>query len=74
MHGSRLSIRWPLHACAVQGMKQSRFKQICRAGHHAYRWTALGYSAFQMYSNPWICQAILQALWAFSRLTLRNWV
>lgn len=58
----------------IKGMKQSRFKRVCTAGRHAYRWSALGYSAFQMYSNPWICQAIIQALWTFSRMTMRSWV
>jgi len=59
---------------AIQGMKQSRFRQLCRAGTYAYRWTAIGYSAFQMYSNPWIMQAIVSAIIAFSRMTLRPWV
>eukprot|EP00955_Chlamydomonas_euryale_P064353 358951-Chlamydomonas_euryale.AAC.10 len=61
-------------ACAMQGMKQSRFRQACRAGTYAYRWTALGYSAFQMYSNPWIMQAIVTAIMTFTRMTFRPWL
>ena len=37
----------------VQGMKQTRLKQICTYGRSAYRWSALTYSALQMYQNPW---------------------
>ncbi|GAX79357.1 hypothetical protein CEUSTIGMA_g6799.t1 [Chlamydomonas eustigma] len=59
---------------AVQSMKQAKFKQLCAVGWHVYRWSALGYSAFQMYTNPWIVQGIIRALFALSRMTMRSWM
>jgi len=56
---------------AMHSLKQSRFKQLCAIGRHVYRWSALTYSALQMYQNPWLIQAILTAIWTFSRLSLR---
>lgn len=56
---------------AFKSMKQSRFKQLCTVGRHAYRWTTLTYSALQMYQNPWVIQAIVTALWTISRTSLR---
>lgn len=35
-------------ACS-QGLKQSRIKQLCKVGRYVYRWSALSYSALQMY-------------------------
>ncbi|KAG1654209.1 hypothetical protein FOA52_010586 [Chlamydomonas sp. UWO 241] len=52
---------------SIKDMKRSRLHKLCTAGQKTYRWGALGYSAFQMYSNPWIYQAILTAMWHFSR-------
>ncbi len=43
-------------------MKQDRFKQLCNASWQAYRFTALGYSAFQVYTNPWIVQVRMTPL------------
>jgi hypothetical protein len=59
---------------AVRSMKQAKFKQLCAVGWHVYRWSALGYSAFQMYTNPWIVQGIIRALFALSRMTMRSWM
>jgi hypothetical protein len=35
-----------------------------------YRWGAIGYSAFQVYTNPWLCQAIMAALVGYCRLAM----
>lgn len=67
----RLSLMPPQLPCSffcLQSLKQSRFRQLCSYGRYAYRWTALTYSALQMYQNPWLVQAVCTALWTFSRL------
>jgi hypothetical protein len=40
-------------------------------GRHVYRWSALTYSALQMYQNPWLVQAVIGAVWTFSRIGMR---
>ncbi|GFH21751.1 uncharacterized protein HaLaN_19114, partial [Haematococcus lacustris] len=56
---------------ALQGLKQSRFKQMVSYAKSTYRWTALCYSAMQMWQNPWVVQCILTAFWTFSRMSVR---
>ena len=58
----------------MQSMKQSKFKQACTVGRYAYRFTALSYSAFQMYTNPWIIQAIIRTLFTLSKMSLSPWM
>lgn len=60
-----------LPCCAAQSMKQSKFRRLCTLGTKAYRWTTLSYSALQVYQNPWLVQAVLTALWTFSRIGAR---
>lgn len=52
-------------------MRRSSFRQALAWGRRAYRLTAIGYSAIQVYQNPWLVQAVLTALWSFSKLSLR---
>ncbi|KAF5836099.1 hypothetical protein DUNSADRAFT_6470 [Dunaliella salina] len=58
----------------LQGLKQTRFKQLCTYGRSAYRWSALTYSALQMYQNPWLIRAVITTIWAFSKLGMRAFV
>uniref|UniRef100_A0A7S3QKI0 Uncharacterized protein n=1 Tax=Dunaliella tertiolecta TaxID=3047 RepID=A0A7S3QKI0_DUNTE len=58
----------------LQGLKQTRFKQMCTYGRSAYRWSALTYSALQMYQNPWLIRAVITTIWAFSKLGMRAFV
>jgi hypothetical protein len=37
----------------VQQLHQSRWKLLLDYGRYLYRWSAIGYSAFQLYENPW---------------------
>ncbi|MEW5303663.1 MAG: hypothetical protein WDW36_006334 [Sanguina aurantia] len=55
----------------LQGLRKTRFKQLCSWGRFVYRWTAMSYSALQMFQNPWLVQAVLTALWACSRTLIR---
>eukprot|EP00197_Chlamydomonas_leiostraca_P011350 CAMPEP_0202867078 /NCGR_PEP_ID=MMETSP1391-20130828/8645_1 /ASSEMBLY_ACC=CAM_ASM_000867 /TAXON_ID=1034604 /ORGANISM="Chlamydomonas leiostraca, Strain SAG 11-49" /LENGTH=184 /DNA_ID=CAMNT_0049547083 /DNA_START=95 /DNA_END=649 /DNA_ORIENTATION=+ len=55
----------------LKSLKQSRFKQVWSMGRHVYRWSALTYSALQMYQNPWLVQAVVGAVWTFSRIGIR---
>jgi hypothetical protein len=54
-----------------QGLKQSRFRKLYSVGRAAYRWGSLSYSALQLYTNPWMVQAILTAIWTISRVGIR---
>lgn len=56
---------------AFKVVRRGKFKQVWEWGRRVYRWSALGYSALQMYQNPWLIQAVLTALWTFSRLSIK---
>lgn len=48
-------MRASMFACE-QGLRKTRFKQMCSWGRFVYRWTAMSYSALQMFQNPWLVQ------------------
>ncbi|GLI61513.1 hypothetical protein VaNZ11_003893 [Volvox africanus] len=56
---------------ALRTLKRSRFQRVCTWGRRMYRWSTYTYSAVQMYQNPWIMRALLAALWAGSRMSIR---
>ena len=58
---------------ASQSMKASRFKKAMKAGVQVYRFSAIAYSCFTCYTNPWIYQAILKCIVQFSRLMIFGW-
>lgn len=58
-------------AQTLRSLKRSKFKAMCAWGRSIYRWSALSYSALQMYQNPWLIQAVVTAIWTFGRLSLR---
>lgn len=58
---------------ACQSMKASRFKKAMKAGVTVYRFSAIAYSCFTCYTNPWIYQAILKCIVQFSRLMIFGW-
>lgn len=51
-----------------QELKQSRIKQMWRWGQSIYRCAAVSYSAFSLYTNPWLVRAVLAAIWTASRV------
>lgn len=53
-------------------VRRGKVKQVWEWGRRAYRWTALGYSALQMYQNPWLIQAVITILWTTANL-VRRW-
>ncbi|PNH03918.1 hypothetical protein TSOC_009956 [Tetrabaena socialis] len=56
---------------ALKCLKRSRFRQALSWGGFVYRWTAYTASVLQMYQNPWLMRALLTALWATSRVSMR---
>jgi hypothetical protein len=54
---------------SLQDLKKTRAQKLWKAGRMVYKWTALSYSALQMYHNPWLIRAILYALITFSRIS-----
>ena len=42
-------------------------RRILDWGRVLYRVGAAGYGAFSVFSNPWLAQALLAALWTFVR-------
>lgn len=56
---------------ALRSLKRSRFQKACSFGRRVYRWTTYTYSAVQVYQNPWLMRALLTALWATSRVSMR---
>lgn len=52
----------------TQSLRRSKVKRLCEWGRYVYRWSAFTYSAVQMYQNPWLIQALLTALWTFSKV------
>ncbi|EFJ53240.1 hypothetical protein VOLCADRAFT_115817 [Volvox carteri f. nagariensis] len=56
---------------ALRTLKRSRFQRVCTWGRRMYRWSTYTYSAVQMYQNPWLMRALLAALWAASRVSMR---
>jgi hypothetical protein len=56
-------------AATIKDMKsRTTWRAWMRTARRAYRWGALGYSAFQVYSNPWIYRAIATS----AALAMRN--
>ncbi|GIL92209.1 hypothetical protein Vretimale_18491 [Volvox reticuliferus] len=56
---------------ALRTLKRSRFQRACTWGRRMYRWSSYTYSAVQVYQNPWLMRALLAALWAGSRMSMR---
>ncbi|KAG2439665.1 hypothetical protein HXX76_005015 [Chlamydomonas incerta] len=56
---------------ALRNLKRSRFQRMCAWGRSVYCWSTYTYSAVQMYQNPWLMRALITALWAASRVSLR---
>ncbi|KAG2432350.1 hypothetical protein HYH02_012924 [Chlamydomonas schloesseri] len=56
---------------ALRNLKRSRFQRMCAWGRRVYCWSTYTYSAVQMYQNPWLMRALITALWAASRVSLR---
>ncbi|GLC46379.1 hypothetical protein PLESTB_001768900 [Pleodorina starrii] len=56
---------------ALRTLKRSRFQRVCTWGRRVYRWSTYTYSAVQVYQNPWLMRALLAALWATSRVSMR---
>jgi hypothetical protein len=53
---------------AFQELRQSRVRQAWRWGQSLYRAAAVTYSAFSLYTNPWLVRAVLAAVWTASRV------
>lgn len=48
----------------MQDLKKTRFRQVLQWGRYAYRGATFAYSAFMVYENPWLVQAVVTALWS----------
>ena len=47
-------------------LHKSRVRRLWDWGKTLYRYSAVGYGAFGIYTNPWLARAALQALWTLS--------
>ncbi|KAG2502250.1 hypothetical protein HYH03_000736 [Edaphochlamys debaryana] len=56
---------------ALRTLKRNRFQRACSWGRRIYRWSMTTYSAVQFYQNPWLMRALVTALWATSRVSMR---
>lgn len=52
----------------LKEMRQSRLQKLWQWGRTFYRCAAVSYSAFSLYTNPWIARAVLASLWTASRI------
>lgn len=55
---------------AFKSLKKSKYRQLWEWGKFLYRWSAIGYSAAQVWCNPWLMRAIAFAVWQSSRTML----
>lgn len=49
-------------------MRQSKLQRLWQWGRTFYRCAAVSYSAFSLYTNPWIARAVLASIWTASRI------
>lgn len=49
-------------------MRKSRLHRVWQWGRSFYRCAAVSYSAFSLYTNPWIARAVLASIWTASRI------
>ena len=54
-----------------QSFRKSRFQQAWSAGRYVYRWSAMMYSAVQLYQNPWLWQLVATGVFQLSRVAIR---
>lgn len=52
----------------TQQMHKSHFRMVIDYGRYIYRFSAIGYSAIQLYENPWVVRAVATAVWASGKL------
>ena len=51
-------------------LHKSRVRRLWDWGKTLYRYSAVGYGAFGIYTNPWLARAALQALWTGSKVVM----
>ena len=55
-------------AVGTQELQQSRLQQVWHWGRTFYRCAAVSYSAFSLYTNPWLVRALVASVWTASRV------
>ncbi len=59
---------WRFAAVGAQELQQSRLQQVWQWGRTFYRCAAVSYSAFSLYTNPWLVRALVASVWTASRV------
>jgi hypothetical protein len=52
----------------MQELRKGRARRLWDWGKGFYRVGAVTYSAFSLYTNPWLVRAVLAALWTASKV------
>ncbi len=52
----------------LQELGKGRARKLWDWGKGLYRVSAVTYSAFSLYTNPWLVRAVLAALWTASKV------
>ncbi len=55
-------------ALTFKELRKGRMQSLWAWGRTLYRYGAVGYGAYGLYSNPWVARASLQALWACAKV------
>ena len=55
-------------ALTFKELRKGRMQSLWAWGRTLYRYGAVSYGAYGLYSNPWVARASLQALWACAKV------
>lgn len=57
----------------LRELRKGRVRRLWDWGRYLYRAAALGYGAFAAYTNPWIAEAVLKAVFTCARYARMFW-
>ena len=58
---------------SLQEIRKGKIRKLWDWGRVLYRAAALSYGVFAAYTNPWLAEAVLKALFSFARFAGRFW-
>lgn len=58
---------------SIKEIRKGRIRKIWDWGRFLYRTAALSYGAFAAYTNPWVAEAVLKALFTAVRFARMFW-
>lgn len=57
----------------LKELRKGKVRRLLDWGRYLYRAAALSYGAFAAYTNPWIAEGVLRAIWTCMRFARAAW-